>query len=95
MLIPDITERIRLLHAEVDQLWLQAQRVGSGATIHALVNRLSTARSTLCFVQGHHARVAPDRLDMLLALAEESLYDARVLITQTAWGRRTTNEVYR
>ena len=86
MLTPDITTRLQVLHAAVDQLWHQAQRVGSGATIHTLVNRISTARGALCMVEERHAWLAPDRLDMLLALAEESLHDARVLIAQTTRG---------
>jgi hypothetical protein len=91
MLAPDIRTRIQLLHREVAQLWRQAQCVGSGATVHTLVNRISTARGALCLAEERHVSLAPDRVDVLLALAEASVREARSLLAQTVCSRTASS----
>jgi hypothetical protein len=86
MLEADRTERIRVLQAAVQQVWQQAQRLGSGATIHLLVSRISTARGALSLAEERQAWDSAEHLELLLALAEESLQAAQVLIAQSQHG---------
>ena len=86
MLEANRTERIRVLQADVQQVWRQAQRLGSGATIHPLVSRISTARGALSLAEERQAWDSPEQLHLLLALAEESLQAAHVLIAQAQHG---------
>ncbi len=86
MLESDRTERIRVLQAEVQQVWQQAQRLGSGAAIHALVSRISTARGALSLAEERQAWDTAEHLELLLALAEEGLQAAHVLIAQSQHG---------
>ncbi len=87
MQIPDMTERIRLLQMELHQVWQQAQRAGSGATVHTLINRISTARGALSLLAERQTWDSEDHLAVLLELVEASLQEARVLIAQTTGGR--------
>ncbi len=95
MFVHNITERTRLLQAEFRHLWQQAQILGSGATIHALISRLSTARGALCLVEERQAWDTQDHLALLLDLAETSLHEARTLIAQTSRSRTTKERAAR
>ena len=77
---------VRVLQTEVQQVWQQAQRLGSGAAIHALVSRIATARGALSLAEERQAWDTAEHLELLLALAEESLQAAHVLIAQAQHG---------
>jgi hypothetical protein len=81
---PDLAERIQVLHADLDQVRRQSRFFGSGATIHRLINHVATAQSTLGLVETRCREATGDDIERLLALAEECLNTARILMAQTS-----------
>jgi hypothetical protein len=81
-LSPDLTARVRLLHARLQQVRRVAQSAGSGALVHVLANEIATAHSTLLLVEARASSASREHLEELLELADASLHSARVRIAQ-------------
>ena len=78
-----LTQRARLLNADLRRISRQAQCVGSGATVHKVVNELSTAVGALQLFHAHTSGTTYDYLDSLLDVTEESLRELRVIVVRT------------
>ena len=79
---PDLTQRAGIVRASLQQVRREAQQAGSGATIHTLTNRISTAHAVLIIVETRATSVPSEQLVELMDLADASLRDARALIAQ-------------
>ncbi len=83
MITSDLTERAQLLRSDLCRVRWQGQSLGSGATIHAFINKVATAHGALQLVDVRHTDGRGDDIEQLLALAEASLREARSLIAQS------------
>jgi hypothetical protein len=78
---PDLTARVRLLHARLQQVRRAAQSAGSGALVHVLTNEIAAAHNALLLVEAR-AAWPREHLEELLELADASLRSARTRIAQ-------------
>ncbi len=81
---PNLAERVQVLHADLAHVRRQGQFRGSGATIHALINQVSTAQSALRLAETRGSETKSDDIEELLDLAEACLRQARSLIAASA-----------
>ena len=82
MSVVDLPARARLLQADLRTAKRAAQSLGSGATIHTVVNEFSAASAALQRFYDRQDCATAEHLASLLDLADASLHALRARVAQ-------------